>query len=73
MKQTDKLLKIIPKLDAVQFTGLARILKVKLVKEVNPEAENAKDKYEARDFLEVLAELLQKYEESPRARRREIL
>ena len=69
MTQNDKLLKLIPKLDAVQFTGLARILKVKLVEEKNPDG----DRYQARDFTDVLGDVLRNFELSTRARRREIL
>ena len=73
MTQNDKLLKLIPKLDAVQFTGLARILKVKLVEEKNPDGETAADRYQARDFIDVLDDVLHNFELSSRARRREIL
>lgn len=73
MKQTDKLLKLIPKLDAVQFTALARILKVQLVQEKNPDAAEKTERYAARDFTMVLADVLRNYELSSRARRREIL
>ena len=30
---------LIPKLSAIEFAGLARVLKVRLLDEVNPEAE----------------------------------
>lgn len=73
MTQNDKLLKLIPKLDAVQFTGLARVLKVKLVEEKNLNGETAADRYQARDFTDVLGDVLQNFSLSPRARRREIL
>ena len=73
MTQNDKLLKLIPKLDAVQFTGLARILKVKLVKEKNPDGKTAAERFEARDFTDVLGDVLKNFSLSSRARRREIL
>ena len=73
MTQNDKLIKLISKLDAVQFTGLARILKVKLVEEKNPDGETAADRYQARDFMDVLDDVLKDFSLSTRARRREIL
>ena len=73
MKPTDKLLMLIPKLDAVEFAGLARVLKVKLLDEVNPEADTPAERYVARDFNDVLTDVLKNFELSPRARRREIL
>lgn len=73
MKQIDKLLQMIPKLDAVSFVGLARILKVELLEEVNPEAEELKDRYKPRMFSVVLDDLLKNFSLCTRARRREIL
>ena len=73
MTQNDKLLKLIPKLDVIQFIGLARILKVKLVEEKNPNGETAADRYQARDFIDLLDDVLRNFELSTRARRREIL
>lgn len=73
MNISDKLLKLIPKLDVIQFTALARILKVELVHEVNPEAEDKTERYAARDFNEVLADVLRNFELTSRARRREII
>lgn len=73
MKSTDKLLMLISELEAIEFAGLARVLKVKLVEEVNPEAETPAERYAARDFNDVLADVLKNFELSPRARRREIL
>jgi hypothetical protein len=66
-------LKLIPKLDAVQFIGLARILKVKLVEEKNPNGETAADRYQARDFTDLFDDVLRNFSLSTRARRREIL
>lgn len=73
MTQNDKLLKLIPKLDVIQFIGLARILKVKLVEEKNPNGETAADQYQARDFTDLLDDVLRNFSLSTRARRREIL
>lgn len=70
MKQIDKFLILISKLDVIQFTALARILKVQLVQEI--ESEGKKD-YITRPFSEVIGDVLQNYESSSRARRREIL
>lgn len=39
MSLTEKFFDYIPKLNAVEFTGLARLLKVQLLDEVNPTAE----------------------------------
>lgn len=72
-KQTEKLFNIIPKLDAVEFVGLARILKVQLMEETNPDAEEMKDKYTPRAFSDVLEELLINFEAQSRERRREII
>lgn len=73
MKKTQKLLELLPKLDAVQFAGLARVLKVKLLDEVNPDATDPKERYAARGFNDVLEDMLKNFESSNRARRREIL
>ena len=69
----NKLLKVIPKLDTVQFIALARLLKVQLVSCTNPEAETPAERYTAREFNEVLADIITTFETTPRARRREIL
>ena len=73
MKQIDKLITLIPQLSAVEFAGLARVLKVKLLDETNPEAEIIKDRFTARDFVDVLNDMLAAFERCDRARRREIL
>ena len=73
MKPVEKLFNMIPQLDAVEFTGLARVLKVQLVKETNPEAEDPKERYEKRDFVSVLNDVLESFEGQNRARKREIL
>lgn len=73
MKESEKLFNLIPKLDAVEFTGLARLLKVQLLEEKNPEAEQTKDKYEPRGFVEVLNDVMIAYDKQNRNRKREIL
>ena len=73
MKQNSKLLELITKLEVTEFIGLARILKVKLVEEINPGAAEPSERYTARDFTDVLNDVLYNFEHSERARRREIL
>ena len=73
MKPTEQLIKMIPQLEAVEFMGLARLLKVKLVTEKDLNAEKLEDKYEPREFTDVFAEMLEKFEKLNRARKREIL
>ena len=73
MNQTEKLLGLITKLDVIDFIGLARVLKVQLVKEVNTEATEASERYAPRDFSEVLIALLQNFDQASRARKREII
>lgn len=71
--QTEKLFNLIPKLGAVEFVGLARVLKVQLMDETNPQAENVKDRFTPRPFLDVLEDMLAAYEQQSRERRRDIL
>lgn len=66
MKDIDKLIQIIPKLEPIDFIGLARLLKVNLIEEKD-------GKTEPRDFIEVLDDTLKAYECSNRDRKREIL
>ena len=73
MKQVNKLIEMITKLEVTEFIGLAKILKVKLVEEINPGAAEPSERFKARDFSDVLADLLKSFENAPRARRREIL
>lgn len=73
MKQIDKFIKFISELEPVEFAGLARVLKVRLLDEVNPEAELVKDRFAARSFTDVLTDILAAFEKSDRKRRREIL
>ena len=71
--KADQLLEYIPQLDAVQFTGLARILKVELVRETNPDATDPKERFAAREFHEVLTDIVKNFCSANRARRREII
>lgn len=73
MRENDKLLKLIPKLSEVEFIGLARILRVPLVDEVNPSAAEPQEKYKVKEFTDVLAGILEKFEKCSRSRRREII
>ena len=73
MRQNDKLLKLITKLEITEFIGLAKILKVKLVEETNPSAAEPSERYTARDFSDVLGDMLANFELQGRARKREIL
>lgn len=64
---------MIGKMQPIEFAGLAKLLGVSLVKEVNLEAEDIKDKYAAKDFLEVLEEVMKKFNSLDKQRKREIL
>jgi hypothetical protein len=67
MKPMDKLLKCIPTLEPIEFAGLARLLGVRLI-EVPKEG----DPY-ARSFTDILADVLDKFEHSNRAAKRQVL
>lgn len=77
MKQIDRLLRDIINLDPVEFMGLARVLKVKLMEpdyEKNEDGENTgKVTLKPRDFTDILSDVLAAFEASNRKRRREIL
>ena len=73
MKLTEKLFDYIPQLSAVEFAGLARVLKVQLLDEVDPAAEAIKDRFAARPFLDVLEDLLAAFDKCDRKRKKEIL
>lgn len=66
MKDIDKLIQIIPKLELMDFIGLARLLRVELVEKVD-------DKIEPRDFTVVLDDTLKAYQNASRDKKREIL
>lgn len=65
MKEIDKFITLIVKLQPVEFMGLARVLKVHLY--ANEETR------EPREFEEVFAEVLERFDKSNRTRRREII
>lgn len=73
MKTVEKLFELIPKLEPVEFVGLAHLLGVKLVEETNPSTEDAKERYTPRAFTEVLEDLLKKFETLGRGKKREIV
>ena len=60
MKQNDKLLKYIAQLEVEEFIGLAKVLKVQLVEELDSNAEEPSERYAARDFAEVLKDIMEK-------------
>lgn len=66
MKDIDKLIQIIPKLELMDFIGLARLLRIELV-------EKKDDKLEPRDFTDVLDDTLKAYQSASRDKKREIL
>ena len=65
MKEIDRFITLIAKLEPVEFMGLARVLKVKLFKDGETP--------EPRDFEEVFAETLERFTKCNRTRKREIL
>ena len=73
MRAVEKLFELIPKLEPVEFVGLAHLLGIKLVEETNPSAEDKKDRYTPRPFTTVLEEMLKKYETLNRGKKREIV
>lgn len=72
MKSNMQLVDQICKMEPIEFAGLARLLGVQIV-ELNAESTNEKDKYKPRSFVDVLTEVIDKYEKLNRARKREIL
>lgn len=73
MKTIDQFIFLIPKLEAVEFMGLARLLKIQLITEDDPAAENVKDRFKPRDFTDVFEDVLHAFKAQDRARKREIL
>ena len=67
MKPMDKLLRCIPTLEPIEFIGLARLLGVKLI-DTPADGEPV-----ARNFTDVLADVLEKFEHSNRAAKRQVL
>lgn len=73
MSLTEKFFDYIPKLNAVEFTGLARLLKVQLLDEINPQAEQVKDRFAPRPFTDVLDDMLRAFDKQNRKRKKEII
>lgn len=73
MKTIDKFIFLIPKLEAVEFMGLARLLKVQVITESDPAAENVKDRFKPREFNEVFEDVLRAFNSQNRTRKREII
>lgn len=63
MKDIDQLILAIPKMEVVDFIGLARLLKVQLVNEDDT----------PREFADVLQDVLSNFKTTNRQRRREII
>lgn len=73
MKTIDQFIFLIPKLEAVEFMGLARLLKVQVITEDDPAAENVKDRFKPREFSDVFEDVLRAFNSQNRSRKREIL
>jgi hypothetical protein len=73
MKQTAKLLELIPKLQPIEFVGLARLLGVPVVAKKEEVAADDEHKYEPREFLDIFKEVLDAFDKLGRARQREII
>lgn len=69
MTNTETLFNLIPKLSAVEFAGLARVLKVKLYSEEKDE----NGRFIPRPFTDVLNNIIKNFEKQNRTRKREIL
>lgn len=72
MKPVEKLLLMIPHMKTIEFAGLARVLKVKLIEE-NKDSTSEEDKYVPRNFTDVLDNVLQNFEQLNRSQKREVL
>lgn len=72
MTNNEKLISLIPGMNAVEFTGLAKVLGVPLIKE-NPNSTSDEDKYIARDFMDVLDGVLNKFQSLKKSTKRELL
>ena len=73
MKPIEQLISLIPKLEAVEFMGLARVLGVSVIEEADMTAEKLEDKYKPREFNDVFSDILSHFNKLNRARKREIL
>ena len=69
MTNIETLFNLIPKLSAVEFAGLARVLKVKLYSEEKDENGH----FIPRPFTDVLNNIMENFEKQDRTRKREIL
>ena len=74
MNTNEKLMHLIGDMEPIEFAGLANLLGVKLVKPLD-ESEQSKEskQLEPRDFLDVLNDVMAKFNVQGRARKREIL
>lgn len=73
MNLTEKLFNYIPQLEPVEFAGLARVLKVKLLEQTNSTEEEGKVTLTPRAFTDVLEDLLAAFDKCNRKRKKEIL
>lgn len=67
-----KFMLLIAKMEPIEFCGLANLLGVKLTEEVETESTDIKDKYKPRDFTDVLADVMQKFDTLNRQKKREL-
>ena len=67
-----KLMLLIAKMEPIEFCGLANLLGVKITEEVETESTDIKDKYKPRDFTDVLADVMQKFDALNRQKKREL-
>ena len=67
-----KLMLLIAKMEPIEFCGLATFLGVKITEEVETESTDIKDKYKPRDFTDVLADVMQKFDALNRQKKREL-
>ena len=79
MTTNEKLMHLIGDMEPIEFAGLANLLGVKLVKPLDKTDDSMKKelkeekKLEPRDFLDVLNDVMAKFNVQGRARKREIL
>ena len=79
MNTNEKLMHLIGDMEPIEFAGLANLLGVKLVKPLDKSDDSMKKelkeerKLEPRDFLDVLNDVMAKFNVQGRARKREIL
>lgn len=76
-KQTKDFINTLKKLEPVEFIGVARILKIPVARPVDvpsdtPDAAPV-TKAEARDFYEIFADMINKFDSLGRAQRRQIM